>query len=233
MDNQITNNDLPTIMRSLTDAFDPKKPPTLSLKAYDPLMLQTAQTSLVSLVTQEDSDSESGSSGHYVIKQRNIAPMDQNNEMSFAPDSKAKSSLPAIDTPATLKRNESIKSSTKSQKKDRYSPEYRQEKMLNTIEQHLGSSSTTIHRFDIPRLEKQALHFLKLEDDEARAVGKNPDGKPNFMTQIIAACCYIQTKQSEKWQIPMKDYTSICKAMKVPKPVKIISLCQKWQEKSE
>ena len=111
--------------------------------------------------------------------------------MSFAPDSKAKNSSPEIDALPTLKRNESIKSSTKSQKKDRYSPEFRQEKMLNTIEQHLGSSSTTIHRFDIPRLEKQALHFLKLEDDEARAEGKNPDGKPNFMTQIIAACCYI------------------------------------------
>ena len=31
----------------------------------------------------------------------------------------------------------------------------------------------------------------------------------------------------------MKDYTSICKAMKVAKPVKIISLCQKLQEMSE
>ena len=29
----------------------------------------------------------------------------------------------------------------------------------------------------------------------------------------------------------MKDYTSICKAMKVPKPVKIITLCQKWDDK--
>ena len=29
----------------------------------------------------------------------------------------------------------------------------------------------------------------------------------------------------------MKDYTSICKAMKVPKPVKIIALCQKWDDK--
>ena len=112
--------------------------------------------------------------------------------MSFAPNSKQAEPLPEINTIASLARSESLKSSAKSSKKvDRYSTEFRQEKLLSTIEQHLGPSATTIHRYDIPLLEKQALHFLKLEDDEARANGKNPDGKPNFMTQIIAACCYI------------------------------------------
>ena len=66
MTNPVPNNDLPTIMRSLTDIFDPKKPPSLSIKPNDPLKLETAQTSLVSLVTAEESDSDS--SGHYVIK---------------------------------------------------------------------------------------------------------------------------------------------------------------------
>ena len=105
--------------------------------------------------------------------------------MSFEPKE-----LPVIKALPTLSKNLSV-STPVNKKRDRYSDEFRREKLLSTIEQHLGPSSNTVHRFDVARLEKQALQFLKLEDDESRASGKNPDSKPNFMTSIIAACCYI------------------------------------------
>ena len=79
--------------------------------------------------------------------------------------------MPVIKPSPTLVKNLSLVA-----RKTRYSDEFRKERLLGTIEQHLGASSNTVHRFNVALLEKQALQFLKLEDDEARANGKNPNG---------------------------------------------------------
>lgn len=83
------------------------------------------------------------------------------------------------------------------------------------IDAKLGPSAKEAHRFNVNLLEKQALQFLKLEDDLAASKNVAPTHHCTFFQIIIAACCYVQTKQAQKWQIPMKDFTRICKLLKI------------------
>ena len=71
--------------------------------------------------------------------------------------------------------------------------------------------------------------FLKLEDEDAEKNGKKLQViTKQFCVLILAACCYIQTKQSEKWQISMKDFIRVAKSMGLSRSTLAINLCDKW-----
>ena len=106
-------------------------------------------------------------------------------------------------------------------------------KLTKLIENTLGASSATAHRFDVPLLEKQALRFLRLEDELAKSKNELPTHHCAYFQTIVAACCYIQTKQAQKWQIPMKDFTKICKLLKIKRCSRAIDFVEKWQEETK
>ena len=85
----------------------------------------------------------------------------------------------------------------------------------------------------MPLLEKQALRFLKLEDDLAKSKNQQVQRHVTYFKTIIAACCYIQTKQAQKWQIPMKDYQRICKVLEIRKCSRAIDFVEKWQSETQ
>ena len=96
------------------------------------------------------------------------------------------------------------------------------------IEAKLGPSASEVHHFDVALLEKQALKILKLEDDLAKTQGRPMTSNSHFIPTIIAACCYIQTKQSKKWAVPMKDFTRVCKLIGASRPSRAVDLVTKW-----
>ena len=130
------------------------------------------------------------------------------------------------------KAQETIKISTKAKnpapKGGKLDFPFRSDKLIKLIDAKLGSSSSEVHRYDINLLEKQALRFLKLEDNEAKEKQCKPTTQGNFFPVIIGACCYIQTKQAQKWEIPMKEFTRICKVLGIKKCSQAISFCEKW-----
>ena len=67
--------------------------------------------------------------------------------------------------------------------------------MVEAIDQLLGKSSKKVWPFDLNKLEKQALLYLKLEDDLATDENKNRMPVLSFK-RIIAACCYLQYFQN-------------------------------------
>ena len=75
----------------------------------------------------------------------------------------------------------------------------RASKLTAIIDAKLGPSAAEVHRFNTPLLVQQALKILKLEDSLAENQRKQPTSHSYFLPTIIAACCYIQTKQSQKW----------------------------------
>ena len=101
-------------------------------------------------------------------------------------------------------------------------------KLTAIIDAKLGPSAAEVHHFNIPLLIKQALKILKLEDNLAESSGKQATSHSYFLPTIVAACRYIQTKQSQKWAVPMKDFTRVCKRMGVSRPSRAIDLVKKW-----
>ena len=71
----------------------------------------------------------------------------------------------------------------------------RANKMIEAIDIQFGIVSSTEWPFNIDRLEKQALIYLKLEDDLATDESKNRMPVLSFK-KIIAACCYLQYFQA-------------------------------------
>ena len=69
--------------------------------------------------------------------------------------------------------------------------------MIEAIENSLGACSNKDWPFDIEKLEKQALIYLKLEDDLATDESKNRMPVLSFK-RIIAACCYLQFFQAQE-----------------------------------
>ena len=63
--------------------------------------------------------------------------------------------------------------------------------MIEAVDHLLGSSSNQDCPFNMVKLEKQALLYLKLEDDLATDENKNRMPVLSFK-RIIAACCYLQ-----------------------------------------
>ena len=67
----------------------------------------------------------------------------------------------------------------------------RANKLTKIIDDKLGPSAAEAHRFDVALLEKQALRFLKLEDEQAEKNHVSPTSHVTYFQTIIAACCYI------------------------------------------
>ena len=89
----------------------------------------------------------------------NFAP----NELSFAPTDSLIVNHKALDTkPDQIK----IKAKAPAPKGGKLDFPYRSDKLIKLIDAKLGPSSSEVHRYDITLLEKQALRFLKLEDDQ-------------------------------------------------------------------
>ena len=111
-----------------------------------------------------------------------------------------------------------------------YKVEERQNKLLTIINKYFGESASLQYKYNVQKLETQALSLMKLEDNESYCNNKLPNCTSSYMVKIIAACCYLQTKQVERWEIPMSDYISVCKFMNVPKPGLGLKLIQKWAD---
>ena len=58
------------------------------------------------------------------------------------------------------------------------------------IDKKIGPSSKHLFSFDFAKLEKQALKYLKLEDDEAELEKKNRI-QVQHLNIVAAACCYL------------------------------------------
>ena len=86
-------------------------------------------------------------------------------------------------------------SSDKGQKPQPRSFNQRAKKMVEAIDQLIGQSSKKEWPFNLNKLEKQALLYLKLEDDLATDENKNRMPVLSFK-RIIAACCYLQYFQN-------------------------------------
>ena len=84
----------------------------------------------------------------------------------------------------------------------------RANKMIEAIEFQFGVGSATEWPFNIDRLEKQALIYLKLEDDLATDESKNRMPVLSFK-KIIAACCYLQYFQAQD-TIMINDVLQAC-----------------------
>ena len=87
------------------------------------------------------------------------------------------------------------KTPEKGQKPQPRSFNQRANKMIEAIENSLGASQSKEWPFNIEKLEKQALLYLKLEDDLATDEAKNRMPVLSFK-RIIAACCYLQYSQA-------------------------------------
>ena len=84
----------------------------------------------------------------------------------------------------------------------------RANKMTEAIENVLGAGSDKDWPFNLSKLEKQALLYLKLEDDLATDQNKNRMPVLSFK-RIIAACCYLQYFQAQV-SIMINDVLKAC-----------------------
>ena len=90
-----------------------------------------------------------------------------------------------------------IKTPEKNQKPQPRSFNQRSQKMIEAIDNSLGTGSNRDWPFDLVKLEKQALLYLKLEDDLASDESKNRMPVLSFK-RIISACCYLQYFQNQE-----------------------------------
>ena len=79
---------------------------------------------------------------------------------------------------------------------------------MEAIDQLLGPASKKDWPFNLSKLEKQALLYLKLEDDLATSENKNRIPVLSFK-RIIAGCCYLQYFQNQD-QIMINDVLQAC-----------------------
>jgi len=97
--------------------------------------------------------------------------------------------------------------------------------MVEAIDQLIGESSKKEWPFNLDKLEKQALLYLKLEDDLATDENKNRMPVLSFK-RIIAACCYLQYFQNQD-QIMINDVLQACQRLNV-KAIKALDFIDKW-----
>ena len=116
-------------------------------------------------------------------------------------------------------------SSEKGQKPQPRSFNQRAKKMVEAIDQLIGESSKKEWPFNLDKLEKQALLYLKLEDDLATDENKNRMPVLSFK-RIIAACCYLQYFQNQD-QIMINDVLQACQKLNV-KAIKALDFIDKW-----
>lgn len=88
------------------------------------------------------------------------------NEVSFAPNS-----IQSREQTQSETVSPSSKITIKASIRDPKISEKRQKKVVDLIDSKLGPTSSIVHRYDLNKLEKQALTFLKLEDEEAHKNG--------------------------------------------------------------
>ena len=195
-------------------------------KPQDKLIYNESISDSVSESTTQDLASHRSYTSASSCYSSNYSPtppkkQDDPNEVSFAPNSSTRLPQTETDSPSS-------KITIKKPIKDAKISEKRQKKIIDLIDSKLGPSSSIVHRYDLSKLEQQALTFLKLEDEQADQNGTSYFTKHTFFLTIIAACCYIQTKQSEKWQIPMKDFVRVSKSVGLSRTTSAIDLCEKW-----
>ena len=121
-----------------------------------------------------------------------------------------------------------LTSSNPSEKGQKHQPRsfnQRAKKMVEAIDQLIGESSRKEWPFNLEKLEKQALLYLKLEDDLATDENKNRMPVLSFK-RIIAACCYLQYFQDQD-QIMINDVLQACQALNV-KAIKALDFIDKW-----
>ena len=96
----------------------------------------------------------------------------------------------------------------KGQKPQPRSFNQRAKKMIEAIDNLLGEGTNKDWPFNLDKLEKQALLYLKLEDDLATDENKNRMPVLSFK-RIIAACCYLQYFQAQD-SIMINDVLQAC-----------------------
>ena len=102
----------------------------------------------------------------------------------------------------------------------------RAKKLLRLIETKIGPSSNEKYPFDFPKLEKQALTYLKLEEELTKTKKGSEQHNPCQYRIIIAACCYVQFKQQQVVVIKAKDLTKAYKKLMI-QPDKALDFIRK------
>ena len=97
--------------------------------------------------------------------------------------------------------------------------------MIEAIDTLLGEGTHKDWPFNLDKLEKQALLYLKLEDDLATDENKNRMPVLSFK-RIIAACCYLQYFQAQE-SIMINDVLQACQKLNV-KAIKALDFIDKW-----
>ena len=67
-----------------------------------------------------------------------------------------------------------------------------------------------------------------MEDQEAISENRKPITNGIIYSLVVAASCYIQIKQSQRWELPMRDFVTACKILKSGKTRKVVDLAKKW-----
>ena len=94
------------------------------------------------------------------------------------------------------------------------------------IDIKIGKSSSEKYPFDFDKLEKQALKYLKLEEEIMKSRKGSDQHNPCQYRIIIAACCYVQFKQQSSVYIKAKDLTKAYKKLMI-QPDKALDFIKK------
>ena len=67
----------------------------------------------------------------------------------------------------------------------------RAKKLMKLIDTKIGASSNELYPFDFDKLERQAIKYLKLEEELNKTKNESQQHNPCQYRIIIAACCYV------------------------------------------
>ena len=105
----------------------------------------------------------------------------------------------------------------------------RSTKLIKLIDQALGLSNPNVSSpFDIPKLEKQAMLYLKFEDEQVLKYRSTLMPILSFK-RIIAGSCYLQYFQGTR-KISIRDVEQACSALDIS-TTKAVDFVNKWQIK--
>ena len=102
-------------------------------------------------------------------------------------------------------------------------------KLLKIIDTKLGSSSKEKFPFDFAKFDKQALKYLKMEEELNKSRRGTEQHNPCQYRIIIAACCYVQFKQQQVATIKAKDLTRAYKRLMI-QPDKALEFIKKCDQ---
>ena len=98
----------------------------------------------------------------------------------------------------------------------------RSQRLLNLINTTVGPSASKDFPFNVPNLEKQALRYLKLTNDQITT-------QSNLHLQlIVAACCFLQYSQTQVDEVKIQDVDYVCKKLHIQSG-KALSFLDKWE----